>query len=485
VSDDRTARGRGTEVAESAGGADLAARDRAVFWHPCGQMRDYDAFPPLEVVSASGSRIRLADGSELLDAISSWWCKALGHGHARVVGAMRAQLDAFEHVITANTTNAPLVRLCERLLAAANGFGAAAWGAGAPPGRRAGHFGKVFLADNGSTAVEIALKMALQAQAQRGQPGRTRFVAFENGYHGETAATLSVGDCDLYGAPYRALMFPVTKLGGLPYRSGPDDARWMDAAPEWPALEATLNGQAGELAAIVYEPVLQAAGNMRLTSPDLLRRLRAWADAHGVFLIADEIAAGMGRCGGLLASHLAGATAALPDFATLSKGLTGGMLPLSAVLTTDAIYDLFDADWADGRAFLHSNTYTGNALAVAAANAVLDVFADEAILERVARVGPSLRAVLSDLAASRPYLRDVRGCGMMAAVDLRDARGAALDARARTGYRVYREAVRRGALLRPIGDTMYLCPPLNVAAPDVQEMAAILAASLDAVIPAT
>jgi adenosylmethionine-8-amino-7-oxononanoate aminotransferase len=470
------------------GSSGLAARDRAAFWHPCGQMRDYDDFPPLEIASASGSRLRLADGREILDAISSWWCKALGHGHPALLAALRAQADAFEHVITANTTSAPLVRLCERLLAAANGEGPAAWGPDAPAGRRPGHFGKVFLADNGSTAVEIALKMALQAQAQRGQGQRTRFAALANGYHGETVATLSVGDCDLYAAPYAPLMFPVLKLSGLPYRTGPADPRWLDAGAEWPALERVLDAQAGELAAVIYEPVLQAAGEMRLYSPDLLRRLRAWADARGVYLIADEIAAGMGRLGAILASHLVEgpgrvSTAALPDFATLSKGLTGGVLPLSAVLTTDEIAGLFESDWAEGRAFLHSNTYTGNALGVAVANAALDVFAREDILGRVAAEGPRLRAALAELVARRPDLpfAGVRGCGMMAAVDLRGPGAAALDPARRTGYRVYREAVRRGVLLRPIGDTMYLFPPLTVEAADVREMVAVLEASVEAV----
>jgi adenosylmethionine-8-amino-7-oxononanoate aminotransferase len=466
---------------------DLQARDRAVFWHPCGQMRDYDEFPPLEIVGARGTRLRLADGREVLDAISSWWCKALGHGHPHLLAALRAQADAFEHVITANTTSGPLVRLCERLLAAANGADATAWGPDAPPGKRPGHFGKVFLADNGSTAVEIALKMALQAQAQRGQPARTRFAALANGYHGETIATLSVGDCDLYAAPYRPLMFPATKLGGLPYRAGPEDPRWMDAGGEWPALERALDAEAETLAAVVYEPVLQAAGEMRLYSPDLLRRLRAWADARGVYLVADEIAAGMGRLGAILASHLAEgpgriSTAALPDFATLSKGLTGGVLPLSAVLTTDAVAARFEADWAEGRAFLHSNTYTGNALGVAVANAVLDVLARDGVLGRVATVGPTLRAELAALVARRPELPlgAVRGCGMMAAVDLRRADGSSLEAARRTGYRVYREAVRRGALLRPIGDTMYLFPPLTVEPADVREMVAVLEASVAA-----
>jgi adenosylmethionine-8-amino-7-oxononanoate aminotransferase len=446
-------------------------------------MRDYDDFPPLEVVSARGSRLRLADGREILDAIASWWCKALGHGHPDLLAALRAQADAFEHVITANTTSAPLVRLCERLLAAANGADAAAWGPGAPPGRAAGHFGKVFLADNGSTAVEIALKMALQAQAQRGQGARTRFAAFANGYHGETVGALSVGDCDLYAAPYHGLLFPVLKLGGLPYRTGPEDPRWMDAGEEWAAIERALDAEAATLAAVIYEPVLQAAGEMRVYSPDLLRRLRRWADARGVYLIADEIAAGMGRAGAILASHLAPSPGALPDFATVSKGLTAGVLPLSAVLTTDEIAALFEGDWAEGRAFLHSNTYTGNALAVAVANAVLDVFARDDVLGRVAVEGPALRRALAALVARRPDLplAGVRGVGMVAAVDLRAPGGAPLDPARRTGYRVYREAVRRGVLLRPIGDTMYLCPPLNVERADVAEMLAVLEACVEAV----
>ncbi len=461
---------------------DLARRDLDVFWHPCSQMRDYRAFPPLPIAAAEGTRLRLTDGREIFDAISSWWCKALGHRHPRLMAALRAQTESFEHVITANTTSAPLVRLCERLLAVANGLPATAWGPAAPAGRAPGHFGKVFLADNGSTAVEIAMKMALQAQAQRGATGRTRFAAFENGYHGETAATLSVGDLDLYGAPYRPLCFPVHRVRGLPYRGGPHDPAWLDAGDAWPAIARALDPVADTLAAVVYEPVLQAAGGMQVYSPDLLRRLRAWADARGVFLIADEIAAGMGRLGAMLASHLV--PGALPDFAVVSKGLTAGVLPLSAVVTTDAIYALFDADYGDGRAFLHSNTFTGNALAVAVANAVLDVFAEDDILGRVATLSGRLRAAMEALAARRPYLRNVRACGAVAAVDIRHADGRARDPRRRTGYAVYQEAVRRGALLRPLGDTMYLFPPLTTAPAELDAIVAILADSLDAVLGA-
>jgi len=459
---------------------DLAGRDLDVFWHPCSQMRDYRAFPPLAIAGAQGTRLRLTDGREIYDAISSWWCKALGHRHPRLMAALRAQTELYEHVITANTTSEPLVRLCERVLAAANGLPPAAWGPGAPAGRAPGHFGKVFLADNGSTAVEIAMKMALQAQAQRGAPQRTRFAALENGYHGETAATLSVGDLDLYGGPYRPICFPVHRLRGLPVRSGPDDPAWQDAGDAWPAIARALDEAGDSLAAIVYEPVLQAAGGMRFYSPDLLRRLRAWADARGVFLIADEIAAGMGRLGAMLAGHLA--PGVWPDFAVVSKGLTAGVLPLSAVLTTDAIYALFDADYAEGKAFLHSNTFTGNALAVAVANAVLDVFADEQILTRAAALEVSLRAGLQALAARRPYLYDLRACGAVAAIDIRRPDGTRRDPGRRTGYAVYREAVRRGALLRPLGDTMYLFPPLTIAPAEVADILQILGDSLDAVV---
>ena len=337
----------------------------------------------------------------------------------------------------------------------------------------------MFLADNGSTAVEIALKLALQAQAQRGAAGRTRFAALENAYHGETVGALSVGDLALYAAPYSALCFPVHRLSGLPYRAGPHDPRWQDASAEWPAIEAALDAEADTLAAVVYEPVLQAAGGMLFYSPDLLRQLRAWADARGVYLIADEIAAGMGRLGAMLASHLSGT---LPDLAVVSKGLTAGVVPLSAVLTTDALYALFDADYAEGRAFLHSNTFTGNALAVAVAGAVLDVFAADDVLGQVAALAPRLRQAMESVAADGPSLRNVRACGMVAAVDIRAPDGGALDARRRTGWHVFREAVQRGALLRPLGDTMVFFPPLNATAGEIAQIADILAASLDAVV---
>jgi adenosylmethionine-8-amino-7-oxononanoate aminotransferase len=444
----------------------LVSRDLAVVWHPCSQMSDYADFPPLPIVSASGCRLQLTDGRIVLDAISSWWCKSLGHGHPAVTGAIQAQLARFEHVILANTTSELVVGFAERLLAAANTQPPAS--SLQPPA-----FSKVFFADNGSTAVEVALKMALHWQQLQGQTARTRYATLENGYHGETVGALSVSDIGLYADPYRPLLFPTLTLSGLPYRRGPEDPAWLDAAAEWPAIERQLDPQAATLAAIIYEPVLQGAGGMRVISPDLLPRLRRWADAHGVLLIADEVASGMGRCGAILASHLAaGGTA---DLAVVSKGLTGGSLPLACVLAPNRIYDAFLGTWASRRAFLHSNTYAGNALAVAAADAVLRVFAEQDICGQAAATGARLRAALT--AAHHPRLGPVRGVGLVAAVDLLGCASGA-----RTGYRVYQEAVRRGALLRPLGDTMYLFPPLNAPWSEIEAMLGILLASVDAVL---
>jgi adenosylmethionine---8-amino-7-oxononanoate aminotransferase len=455
---------------------DLIARDLAVLWHPCGQMRDYASVPPLPVIGASGSRLQLADGRELIDGIASWWCKSLGHGHPHLRQALVDQAEHFEHVILANTTNPGIVRLCERLLAAANGHPSAAWSADAPVGKLPGWFSRVFFADNGSTGVEVALKMALQWQQQIGQHQRTRFAALADGYHGETAGCLSVSDLGLYKMPFASLCVDVMQIGGLPRRSGPNDSRWMDAEVEWLHIKAQLASQAHELAAIIVEPVLQGAAGMRLYSPDLLRRLRTWADAHGVLLIADEIAAGLGRLGPMLASHLSGI---FPDLAVCSKGLTGGFLPMSTVLCTERIYEAFDADWIEGRAFLHSNTY-----AVAVANAALDVYASEQVCERVAQVGPRLQAGLQALADTRPGLREVRGCGMVAAVDLRQPDGSPYPRERRTGWQFFQAALRHGVLLRPLGDTVYLFPPLTITEAEIATLLAAAGRAIDDVVPA-
>ncbi|MEM9752655.1 MAG: aminotransferase class III-fold pyridoxal phosphate-dependent enzyme [Planctomycetota bacterium] len=487
--------------------SDVQRRDHAAVWHPCAQMHDYEVFAPLEVVSASGCVLELADGRRLLDTMCSWWCKSLGHGHPRLTAALREQAEKFEHVIGANTTSELLVSMCERLLDAANTNtfkprpGDAATSDTTPR-----HFTKCFFADNGSTGVEIALKMALQAQHQSGRPQRTKLAALTNGYHGETAAAMSVSDLDLYTSPHRSLMTEVLKLGPVPYRSGLDDPAWMNCSAEWPAIEAQLDAAKDELAAIIYEPILQAAGDMRPYSPDLLRRLRGWADANDVYLVADEIAAGLGRCGAVLASQLAcgnqceacggsspTCVGPLPDFAIVSKGLTAGYVPMAVVLTTQPVYERFYGPYGTGVGFMHSNTYAGNPLACAVAHAAMDEYADIDVLNRVAEFGPVLRRKLGALAETRPYLRNLRGVGMVAAIDIFGPDGQPLDLTKRTGYAVFRAATestagvlpddrRCGAMFRALDDTIYLFPPLNVEEAEIDAMVAVAADALDRVV---
>ncbi len=436
-------------------------------------MRDYEIFPPLEVVAAEGGWLHLADGRRLFDGISSWWCKNLGHRHPRLIAALAEQAGCFEHVITANVTHEPLVACAEQVLARANAVDPAT-----PRPRDSATLTKAFFSDNGSTAVEVALKMAVQWQAQAGDPRRTRFAVLEHGYHGETVGALSVSDCDLYRRHYPGLLFDCTVLRGLPYRAGPEDRLWQDAGPEWPALEAQLAAVADTLAAVVVEPLLQGAGGMLLYSPDLLRRLRAWCDQHGVLLIADEIAAGWGRLGTWLACHQAGV---LPDLAVLSKGLTAGVMPFAITLATERIYQGFLAEWADQRAFLHSNTYAGNPLGCALSLAVMQVYQAEDVLAQVPVRGAHVRQALGRLAATRPTMRGVRGLGMMAAVDLTRADGTSHAAADRYGWQVARAAIDRGVLLRCLGDTLYLFPPLNSTDADLEALVAVLGAAIDAV----
>jgi adenosylmethionine-8-amino-7-oxononanoate aminotransferase len=435
--------------------SDLAARDLRHIWHPCSQMRDYADFPPLEVVGASGSRLHLADGRTLIDAISSWWCKSLGHGHPRLRAALKRQADRFEHVILANTTNEPVVRLSERLASLAPGLG------------------RVFYGGDGSTAVEIAAKLALHARRITGA-GSGRFLALENGYHGETALTLGLGDLGIYREAYSAVLPEVAFLRGIPYVDSDAHPLWNDCSAAWPALERQLEENLAGLCAVVIEPILQGAGGMRFYSADFLRRLRAWTRARGVYLIADEILTGFGRTGRMLACEHAGI---VPDLVCLSKGLTAGWMAFSAVLASEEIFGLFYAEYGTGRDFLHSNTYAGNPLAAAVALEALDIYRDEDICGRVRRGQAELRASLDRVAAATGRLENVRCLGAVAAADLK---GPGVGPGLRAGYRVYREAVARGALLRSLGDTVYWLLPLNAEEGILPELEGITAGAIRA-----
>jgi adenosylmethionine-8-amino-7-oxononanoate aminotransferase len=415
----------------------LIARDLQHIWHPCSQMKDYELFKPLIITGASESSLHLEDGRKIIDAISSWWCKSLGHQHPRIKRALHAQMEKFEHVILANTTNETIVDLSERLahlMPALN---------------------KVMYASDGSCAVEIAMKMSLHARQITGEHKRTLFIALENAYHGETIGALSVSDLGLYRAPYQSVLFDTKFISSLPYVSGEQDALWENCESHWNNILKQLEPYAHTATAVILEPIVQGAAGMKIYSKDFLKRLRAWTSAHGIHLIADEIMTGFGRTGKMLAAQHADIE---PDFICLSKGLTAGWLPLSAMLTRSSIYELFYDDYASGKSFLHSHTHSGNVLAASIAIEVLKIMEEENLCARAVAISKVMRTYMQEIADETGGLTNVRSIGAIAAADL-----VCDTPDRRYGYEVYQRAVQLGALLRPIGNTLYWLPPLNVA----------------------
>lgn len=438
----------------------IVEKDLRHFWRPATQMKDYENFEPLLVDHALGSKLFLRDGRELVDGISSWWCKSLGHGHPAVRKAFVDQVMKFEHVIMANCSAEPVAELCATLAGLL------------PP------LDRVFIAENGSVSVEVALKMSLQYHAQTGHPEKCHFAGLHNGYHGETVLTMGVGDCDVYSRPFKHLVPSILKLGPIPYRTGPSAADW-DVMPEeeWNSLERLLAPHAETLSAIVFEPVIQGANGMRVYSPDLLRRLRSWADRNNVHLIADEIFTGFGRTGKWFACDWAGIR---PDFMTLSKGLTSGFAPMAVVMTSSRVFDAFYADYSTGRTFMHSTTYSGYAPGAAAALAVIRTLREEGIVESVAERAAALRGRMEKVAAETGALANLRGIGFAVAANIVDpATGKPFPKERRIGFEFFKRVVEHGVLLRPIGDSFYFLPPLNTPDDLLDRMAEASVAALN------
>jgi adenosylmethionine-8-amino-7-oxononanoate aminotransferase len=414
----------------------LINRDLQNIWHPCSQMKDYEVFKPLEIIRAKGSYLHLKDGSHVIDAISSWWCKTLGHNHPRLKQALMLQLEKFEHVILANTTNETIVKLSQRLT------------------KLTKTLDKVFYASDGSCAVEIAMKMSLHSRVIQGDHKRNSFVALENGYHGETLGALSVSDVGMYRKPYHSALFETYFLSPLPYVSSVQDPLWENCDEYWEKIVKNLTARCEDITAIIVEPIVQGAGGMKIYSQDFLKRLRTWTQQHGIHLIADEIMTGIGRTGKMLACNYANIE---PDFLCLAKGLTSGWLPLSAVLTTQSIYELFYDDYATGKSFLHSHTHSGNALAASVALEVLNIMEEETISSKVESISTLMRTYMLEIAEESKRLTNVRSIGAIVAADLICGQ---IDHRC--GFELYRKATELGALLRPLGNTIYWMPPLNI-----------------------
>ena len=410
--------------------AHWAARSHAAVWHPCTQMKRHEASPPVPIARASGAWLHDYEGRRYLDAVGSWWVNLFGHANARINAALRAQLETLQHVMLAGFTHAPVVELSERLAALA------------PAG-----LGHAFYASDGASATEIALKMSFHYWRQHGVQGKDRYARLAGGYHGETVGALSVTDVALFRDAYAPL------LRSHPLLPSPavHDLRTAEAASDdaIAALARFLGEHAASTSALIVEPLVQGARGMAMYGPRFLAAARELTRAHGVHLIADEIMTGFGRTGTMFACEQAQIA---PDFLCLSKGITGGYLPLSCVLTTDAVFAAFyDEDVARG--FLHSHSYTGNALACRAAIAVLDIFRDDDVVARNREKAARWRRACEVLTTHR-RVRAFRQCGMIVAFDVDDA-----DADAQFASRFAAAALARGVVLRPIGPTVYFMPP--------------------------
>jgi adenosylmethionine-8-amino-7-oxononanoate aminotransferase len=407
---------------------DLLQRSRAAVWHPCTQMKHHESQPLVPIVRGDGAWLIDADGRRYLDAVSSWWVNLFGHNHPHIRAALHDQLERLDHVMLAGLTHEPVIELSERL---------ADWTG----------LGHAFYASDGASATEIALKMSMHAWRNAGRPHKNRFVSLAQGYHGETVGALGVTDIPLFRSAYAPLLRPSAIVPSPDARgAAPGVDAHSHAEHAACELEAWLDVHHRETAALIVEPLVQCAAGMAMYHPHYLRRARELCDRFDVHLIADEIATGFGRSGERFACDVAGVR---PDFICLSKGLTGGTLPLSAVLTTDAVYGAFYDD-DSARGFLHSHSYTGNPLACRAALATMDLLDDEA-LARNKRTAQGLSAAAQALDV-HPRLANARRLGMIWAWD-------AVTDDPIFSRRYHRAALDEGLLLRPIGRTLYFMPP--------------------------
>jgi adenosylmethionine-8-amino-7-oxononanoate aminotransferase len=424
-------------------------------------MQDHERLPPIAIRRGDGVWLEGEDGRRYLDAISSWWVNLFGHARPEIGAAVCEQAKRLEHVLLAGFTHEPAELLAERLTAIS------------PAGLT-----RCFYADNGSTAVEIALKMSFHYWRNRGESKKTRFIALSNAYHGETLGALAVSDIPLYRASYGRLLMDVLRVpspDGYAREPGEDLAAHSERLFE--PMARLLERHAEEASAVIVEPLVQCAGGMRMYHPVYLERLRADCDRHRVHLIADEVAVGFGRTGSMFACEQARIT---PDFLCLSKGLTGGYLPLGAVLTSDEVYAAFYGLFERQIAFLHSHSYTGNPLACRAALATLDLFDAGPVLEdnrRLARAMAEATAHLHD----HPHVAEVRQTGMILAIELvKDKAGRVpYPWQERRGRAVYVHALSRGVLLRPLGDVIYFMPPYVITEDQIRLLAEVATEGID------
>ena len=430
----------------------LADKDHRFLWHPFTQMKDWVAEEPVIIESGRSAVLRDTNGNEYLDANSSIWTNLHGHGHPKITQAIKDQLDQIAHSSFLGLSNAPAIELAEKLISIAPQ---------SPISDHRSPISRVFYSDDGSTAMEVAIKMALQYWQHRKQGKRTKFVSFADAYHGDTLGAVSVGGIELFHAAFKPLLFDVLRVSQLS------------------DLEKLIKQQHDQIAAVVIEPLVQGAAGMRLWPRGLLSDLRRLCDQYNVLLIADEVLTGFGRTGTMFACEQEGV---VPDLMALAKGLTGGYLPLAATLTTEEIFNAFLGEYAEFKTFFHGHSYTGNQLGCAAALANLAVFEEERVLERLSVISDQLSVGL-EKCRQLSHVGDVRHIGMIGAVELfKDvAKKKPYPPADKMGIKVCAEMRKRGVLTRPIGNTIVLMPPYCVTDEQLKRMLDVLRDAIGAV----
>lgn len=427
-------------------------KDLKFIWHPYTQMKDCLSLPPVLINRAEGVKLYDHQGNFYYDTISSWWCNVHGHNHPRIKQAIREQLDCLEHVLFAGFTHKPAIKLAEQLISLA------------PE-----NLSKVFFSDNGSTAVEAALKMSFQYWKNIGRPKKAKFVSLDYGYHGDTVGTMSVSGVDLFNELFAPLFFPSYKLPSpYCYRCPMGRIRESCNIDCIKPLEKLLAEKSAEIAGIILEPLVLAAGGMIIYPKEYLIKAVVLAKKFAVHLIVDEVATGFGRTGKMFASDFIEYS---PDFLCLSKGITSGYLPLAVTLTTDEIYQAFYADFELNKTFYHGHTYTANPLACSAALASLSLFREERTLEKVKKT----KKLFSDSLEQFRHLRlvgDVRYLGLIGAIELvkdKDTKEK-FSFKERIGFEVYKRGLKMNLILRPLGSIIYLFPPLCIKKEELQDI---------------
>ena len=429
---------------------DWVKEDLKYIWHPCSQMKDYEDLPPIVVDHAQGINLYDIDGNCYKDVVSSWWCNLLGHCNPKINSAIKAQLDKLEHVIFANFTHKTAITLCQKLMEVL------------PEG-----LCKFNFADNGSASIEMAMKMSFQYHQQTGNTQKKRFMALTDAYHGETIGALSVGACDLYSEIYKPILMDIVRVQGPDcYRCKYGQCRGQCSCECFVDAEKTFEKYGSETCAILVEPLLQGSAGMKMYPPLYLKKLRELCDKYNVHLIADEIATGYGRTGKMFAFDHAGVS---PDIMCLSKGLTGGYMPMSLCVTTQEIYDAFYADYSTGKAFMHSHTYAGNPLGCSAGIAVLDILKEDNIIEKAQKRAVYFNNIINEKFSDHKNVGEVRHLGLINAIEIVKDRKTkeSFDSKLRLGYQIYKKALKKGVLLRPLGDVIYFNPPLIIGENDM------------------